>query len=93
MARTKSSVARAILIFAQQNAFIIHPGIGYSYFVNNLLLLGNCACAPERKSCPCPESKEEVVRDGRCRCGLYWKDLGCFLAWDPTNPTKRITQG
>lgn len=89
----KTRIAKAIVAFAKANSLVIHPAIGYSYFVDNLVLLGNCACAPERKSCPCPESKREVLEEGKCKCGLYWKDLDYWLAYDPTNPSKRITQG
>ena len=89
----KARIAKAIVAFAKANSMVIHPAIGYGYFVENLVLLGACACAPERKSCPCPESKREVLEDGKCKCGLYWKDLDAFIAWDPTNPGKKITQG
>ena len=89
----KTRIAKAIVAFAKANAMVIHPAIGYDYFVKNLLLLGNCACAPERKSCPCPEARGEVAEKGKCVCGLFWRDLDCFLAYDPTDPGKSITQG
>ena len=91
--RTKRAISQAIVAYAKKNSLVIHPGIGYGYFVDNLLLLGNCACAPERKGCPCPEAKEEVATDGKCKCGLYWKDLDAYTAWDPEKPTKRIMKG
>jgi len=90
--RTKTQVARAIVLFAKKNSFLIHPAIGYDYFVQNWLLLNACACAPERKHCPCPESIMEVSEKGRCKCGLYWKNLDCWLASDPTQPNKDIMQ-
>lgn len=89
---SKSQLAKAIVRFAQKNSFVINPAIGYDYFVKNWMILGACACAPERKHCPCPESVNEVPEKGRCKCGLYWKNLDCWLAYDPTKPDKNIMQ-
>ena len=86
----KSRLAASMVDFAIRNSFTINPRIGYSYFVDNVRLLGNCACAPERKRCPCPEAKKEVRLEGTCKCGLFWRDLQTFLALDPASPRKRL---
>ena len=91
--KSKAGIAKAIVAFAKVNSFLINPRIGYDYFVMNLIILGTCACAPERKSCPCPEAKKEIEEEGKCKCGLYWRDLDCWQAYDPLDPSKPITQG
>ncbi len=88
----KQKVAMVIVLFARKHSFVIHPYLGCEYFVKNWLLLGACACAPERKHCPCPESITEVLELGKCKCGLYWKSLDCWLRYDPTQPDKNIIE-
>lgn len=71
-----------MVAFAKRHSLVVNPKIGFTYFVDNLAVLGNCACAPERKTCPCPEAKDEVAKEGRCKCGLFWRDFDAFLALD-----------
>jgi|GEM_PF-5559584 len=88
----KVQIATAMILFAKKHALVIHPLIGCDYFVKNLILLHACACAPDRKNCPCMESLAEVRERGKCKCGLYWKDFDCYLAWDPTRPDKILIE-
>jgi len=82
---SKSQIGNAMMRYAVQNKFAIHPKCGWEYFADSLMKLKACACAPERKYCPCPEAKEEVVAKGRCKCGLYWKDYETYLNYDHVN--------
>jgi ferredoxin-thioredoxin reductase catalytic subunit len=88
--RNKAQSAKAMVLFAKKNSFIFNPALGYDYFLKNYVKYGECSCATERKYCPCPEAAKEVNKLGKCKCGLYWKDLDCWLRWDPTNPSKNI---
>ena len=81
-----------IVSFAKQNDFVVNPLLGFDYFVKHYLEDHHCACAPERKVCPCPESLQEVATIGKCKCGLYFKDYSCWLNWEPANPSKNIMQ-
>ena len=92
MKGNKTQTAKAMVLFAKKNEFIFNPHLGYDYFLKNYVKYGECSCAPERKFCPCPEALKEVNELGKCKCGLYWKDLDCWLRWDPTNPDKNIMQ-
>ena len=78
---TTSGKAKAeeVIRFALDNNFVIHPKIGYKYFVDNWMKYKNCPCAPERKQCPCPESIEEIHSGGRCKCGLFWQSLDTYI--------------
>ncbi len=86
----RRKATKIIVAIAKINGMTIHPAIGYDYFVGNLLLLGHCACVPGREHCPCPESVYEVAEEGKCKCGLYWKDLETWMNYDPTNPGKKL---
>ena len=81
MKRTKipnNNKRRQVLDFARDNNLVIHPGGGYEYYLNAFAKLGHCPCAKERLECPCPESIEEVKRDGHCKCHLFWRDLDTY---------------
>lgn len=69
---------REILDFARDNNLVIHPGGGYEYYINIFYKCGHCPCAKERLHCPCPESIEEVRKDGWCKCHLFWRDLDTY---------------
>lgn len=30
-----------------------------------------CACAPDKRVCPCPEGLEEISRNGSCKCSVF----------------------
>ena len=30
-----------------------------------------CACAPDKRHCPCPEGLKEVEKNGTCKCSLF----------------------
>ena len=70
-------VARAICDFAHEHGMVMNPA-GYGYYINVVLVSKSCPCDPERKHCPCPESIEEVARDGHCQCRLLWRDYTEF---------------
>jgi len=92
MSRDKKQVWNSIILFAKTNNFTINPLLGMEYFAKNYIKYGECACAPERKHCPCPEAIQEVNEKGKCKCGLYFKGLDCWLRWDPSQPDKSIMQ-
>ena len=69
---------RQILDFARDNNMVIHPGGGYEYYIKTVFEVGHCPCARERLECPCPESIEEVKKDGWCKCRLFWRDLDTY---------------
>ncbi len=76
--QTKNKKRRQVLDFARDNNLVIHPGRGFEYYTNNFFEVGHCPCAKERLDCPCPESIEEVGKDGWCLCRLYWRDLDTY---------------
>jgi hypothetical protein len=92
LSRSKSQIGKSVVLLAIAENFVINPLLGYDYFVKHYIEDGHCACAPERKTCPCPEAINEVKEHGKCKCGLYFKSLNCWLAWDPANPDKNIMQ-
>ena len=69
---------RQILDFARDNNMVIHPSVGFDYYVNNFYEAGHCPCDKDRPDCPCPESINEVKENGRCKCCLFWRDLDTF---------------
>lgn len=69
---------REICDFARDNNFVIHPGGGYEYYIRIFDKCGHCPCAKERLHCPCPESIEEVRKEGWCKCHLFWRDLNTY---------------
>lgn len=71
-------VGKRIVQFAMEHNLTINPTIGYAYFAQSLILLGNCACVPERKKCPCDEALEDIEKLGHCRCALLYKSLEVF---------------
>jgi len=73
------SKRKEIIDFAIKHSLTIEPLIGCNYYVDNILLLGTCACVPERKKCPCDEALDDIKRLGHCRCRLYYKDLEAFV--------------
>jgi hypothetical protein len=85
----KSRIGRGMVLFAKAHSFTINPLLGYSYFMNNWLSLGCCACAKERKHCPCVEAVKEVDEEGKCKCGLYWKSLNTWLELGPLQDSKQ----
>ena len=72
------ALVRAILAFARDYDFTIHP-FGIEYYVENYRMFGHCVCDRGRPACPCPEAVAEVRDDGFCKCRLYWKDLATFM--------------
>ena len=79
---TKSALIRDILAFAREHNVVINPRVGYSYFVDGFRDNGHCPCRPDRLDCPCRESPEEILRNGHCACGLFYRDLATFLKKD-----------
>ena len=69
---------REILDFARDNGLVIHPGGGFEYYINLFYKSGRCPCDKNRPDCPCPESVEEVKKDGYCKCRLFWRDLDTY---------------
>ncbi len=69
---------RAVLDFARDNNLVIHPGVGFDYYINLFFEAGCCPCDKTRKACPCPESVAEVKENGWCKCRLYWRDLDTY---------------
>jgi len=67
-----------IVEFAIANKLTINPAIGYGYSAENFLLFGNCACAPERKHCPCDQCLDDVKVKGWCKCHLFYRSLEVF---------------
>lgn len=69
-----------ILDWSRDYNMIIHPAIGYAYFVDNFAQFSCCACDKTRLECPCPESIIEVKEQGYCKCQLFWRDIDIFKA-------------
>lgn len=67
-----------ILNFARDHNLIIHPGIGYDYYINGYFMFNHCPCDDKRLDCPCPESIDEVKEKGWCKCRLFWRDYDTF---------------
>ena len=67
-----------ILDFARDNGLVIRPSMGYDYYIESFLMFGCCPCDEDRKQCPCPESLEDIKRDGHCLCTLFWRDHDTF---------------
>lgn len=74
----RNKIYRAILDFARDHKLLIHPGVGYAYYVESFLKSNACVCDPHRLECPCKEAPEEVARDGWCKCRLFWRDFDTF---------------
>jgi len=70
--------AQQIVEFAIANNLTINPSIGYGYSAENYLRFGNCACAPERKMCPCEQCIGDVTAKGWCKCHLFYRSLEVF---------------
>ncbi len=88
--KSKPRQIRDILVYAQKNNLAVNPRAGYSYFVSNIMDCGSCPCRPERRSCPCPESHDEIKTDGHCTCGLFYKDFRAFLENEFPDIIRRI---
>ena len=80
MAKSKISNERRrkVIDHAEQYGMVINPGVGYEYYLENWLKYRSCVCDRFRPECPCPESVEEVARDGWCECRLYFRDLKTY---------------
>lgn len=65
---------RRLLEFAHEHMFIIHPGKGFEYYLEGFHKFQHCPCDDKRATCPCEEAIQEVVRDGYCKCRLFWVD-------------------
>lgn len=72
--------AQEIVEFAIANKLTINPAIGYKYSAENFLKFGNCACAPDRKKCPCDQCLADVKARGWCKCHLFYRSLEVFHA-------------
>ena len=72
------ATSRQIVDFAQEHGLVIHPAVGYTYYVKNYLEAGRCPCDADRPTCPCPESIEETRELGSCKCKLLWRDYQTF---------------
>ena len=68
---------REVLDWAKEHNLIINPD-GYEYYIESWFMFKYCPCDKTRKSCPCPESIDEVKEDGYCKCRLYWRDYEIF---------------
>ena len=67
-----------LIRFAIKHDFVISPA-GAGYYIDSYNMFNYCPCDPERKSCPCPESIEEVKINGKCLCHLFWRDYETYL--------------
>jgi len=69
---------REVLDFARDNNLVIHPGVGYDYYIDGFYMFGHCPCDKSRLTCPCPEAIEECKSIGHCKCRLLWRDLDTY---------------
>lgn len=76
-AKLKPAQYRAIVNWAIVHKMAINP-TGCGYYVESFNMFNACPCDRTRKVCPCPESIEEVQKDGHCLCRLFWRDLETF---------------
>src|SRR4030042_119147 len=67
-----------IIDYALEHNFVIDPSKGMETFIDNIITFGRCPCDSSRLDCPCPQAPEEVARNGRCRCTLFWADYRAF---------------
>jgi len=50
----------------------LNPHRDNEHFMKNCASLGGrCPCSDTRPQCPCPESVDEVRKNGQCLCGLF----------------------
>lgn len=88
----------AILNFAHKKGYTINPGAGMRGFIDSFLVENFCPCDPKRTHCPCANSVMDMEKEGRCLCGLLWKDIPTFEAshWPPVpadfKPDSTITE-
>lgn len=79
---SRNTISRAQIVglikYARAHNFIITP-MGYTRWLENYNEDKHCPCSKERPACPCPESKDEVVRNGHCLCHLLWRDYDAYL--------------
>ena len=49
------------------------------HFMKNVARLkGRCPCVPTRPECPCEFALNEVVKDGKCKCGLFIRKYSIY---------------
>lgn len=77
----KTKRRRQICDFARDHNLVINPGCGFDYYINAYYESGGrCPCDATRVECPCPESIDEVKKNGACKCRLFWRDLDTYKA-------------
>jgi len=69
---------RELCDFAQAHNLVIHPGKGYDYYIESFFMFNCCPCDKTRLACPCEQVIEEVAREGRCKCRLFWRSYNDF---------------
>ncbi len=76
--KSRNPKRRELLDFARDNKLVIHPGVGFDYYIKNYFEAGRCPCDKDRPSCPCPEAVKECKENGWCKCRLFWRDLDTY---------------
>ena len=79
--KTKREIVLDILNFAIVNSCIINPVNGYYYYLKNYIEGRCCPCDNERNNCPCKEAPSEISLNGKCKCGLFWKNLNIYMKY------------
>jgi len=64
---------RDIETYAKNKGLIINNIKGWTENKIEWMALNDrkCACAPNKRHCPCPEGLKEVEKNGTCKCSLF----------------------
>lgn len=63
-----------VLRWADEHDWIVDPFKGMDFHIEDFEKLQYCPCdkTHTRTTCPCPDSVEDVEKNGKCLCGLFW---------------------
>lgn len=76
---TKKEQILAIVRFAKVNRLLINPGNGFKPYLEKIMALQHCPCDADRPACPCDNCLDEVRKEGRCKCYLFWRDMETYI--------------
>lgn len=61
-------IANNILKHLVENSLIINPYFSLYDWAKKIVRSGGCPCVPNRKTCPCAESLNDIKEEGICKC-------------------------